>query len=85
MIVTEQVIKSVNGCAALWLVKEDGKVIGMLEKYPDTKEETHPFKAFSGVGFKSKFLSAYYGRTGREDAIRAIQNALVGVPTVRSF
>lgn len=79
MIVTEQVIKSVNGCAALWLVKEDGKVIGMLEKYPNNRQETHPFKAFSGVGFKSRFIEAFYGPTGREDAIKAIQNALVGV------
>ena len=78
-ITTEQVIKSVNGCAALWLVKEDGKVIGMLEKYPDTKEETHPWKSFLGVGFKSRFLSASYGRDGKYRAVRNIQNALVGV------
>lgn len=33
----------------LSLVREGGVVLGFIEKYPDTLEEQHPYKAFKAI------------------------------------
>lgn len=33
----------------LSLVKDDGVVLGFIEKYPDTATEQHPYKAFKAI------------------------------------
>jgi hypothetical protein len=73
----EQVRKAGTGTAALFIVKnEAGKVIGLLEKYRDTRHETHPWKAFIGVGMNAKYLGAHYGPTGKKDALNAVLAAV---------
>ncbi len=57
---------------AIYLVRVNGSVVGMLEKWRNTKTDTHPWKAFAGYGFDSKFVGAYYGRTGKQQAIDSI-------------
>jgi len=49
-----------EGRAAVHLVKVNGQVIGMLEKYPNTRTERHPWKAFAGYGRNRRFLGAFY-------------------------
>lgn len=33
----------------LYLVKEDGRILGFLEKHEDTPEETHPYKTYEAI------------------------------------
>jgi hypothetical protein len=68
--------KATGKGSALWLVHEDGKIVGMLEKYRDTRTETHPWKAFSGYGLTALYLGAFYQKDGgKKSAIEAIVNA----------
>jgi hypothetical protein len=75
--------------SGIWLVRRGETILGMLEKYTDTKSYYHPWKAFVGHGLAARFLGAYYeprkGWEVREDmnmggkngAINAIVNAAV--------
>ncbi len=47
--------------------------IGMLEKYRNNRSETHPWKAFAGIGMKARYIGAFYD--GREAALEAVLNA----------
>ena len=39
--------KAAKGVPAGYMVKFEGRVIGFLDKYRNTKTETHPWKAFA--------------------------------------
>jgi len=65
---TKLVKKARAKIAALYLVITDGKEIGLLEKYKNTKTETHPWKAFLGVGENAQYLGAIYGPAGKQRA-----------------
>jgi hypothetical protein len=62
--IVEQIVKGTAGQASVYLVKigpgGDEKIIGMLEKYPNTRTEKHPWKAFKGWGASREFLGAFY-------------------------
>lgn len=72
--------KAREGSPAIYLVKEGGTVIGMLEKYRDTRTEHHPWKAYLGYGASRRHLGAFYQSRagwpgndgGRDVAINAI-------------
>ena len=55
-----------------WVVRRNGNDIGLLEKYKDTKDETHPWKAFRGIGMACRYEGAFYGKDGREQAKAAV-------------
>jgi len=59
----------------------DGREIGLLTKYRDTRTEWHPWKAFAGIGMSSRFLAAYYPSEGGKDAALAAVVAAVGTPS----
>jgi hypothetical protein len=56
---------------ALYLVFRGADVIGMLEKYRDTRSERHPWKAFWGTGEKVSYLGAFYPEDGGRAAALA--------------
>lgn len=72
----EQQRKASNGSPALYLIKVDGSedkhIVGMLEKYTNTKTDTHPWKAFIGWGRDAQFSRSYYPEEGGKDAAIAM-------------
>lgn len=79
----EQIRKPTTKSTGLWLVKVDGRIVGMLERFKNSRTDTHPWKAFKGHGFDAKYLGAFYvdGEVpddgdiqfgGKDAAIRAI-------------
>jgi hypothetical protein len=44
----------------LLLVKRGETILGMLEKYKNTKSDYHPWKAWVGHGLTARFLGAFY-------------------------
>lgn len=56
--------------------RPDSRPLGFLEKYADTRDEVHPWKAYAfvpGVRDKSTYLGAFYkGDGGKDAAIQAI-------------
>ncbi len=56
----ERVKSAGKGSAALYLVRENGAIIGMVEKYRNNKTETHPWKAWAGHGLNAVYLKAFY-------------------------
>lgn len=72
MITVEQVEKAKGKSPALYLVKDSaGVVLGMLEKYRNTRTDTHPWKAYRGVGRDANFIGAYYPADGGKKAALA--------------
>ena len=73
----ELVRKATPGSYNLYTVTNHaGTIIGLLEKYPDTKTEKHPWKAFSGHGTNVKFLRSYYpDEGGKKAALAAVVTA----------
>jgi hypothetical protein len=59
-LVLEQVDKATAQTSGLWLVKRGETILGMLEKYKDTKSYYHPWKAWVGHGLTARFLGAFY-------------------------
>ena len=53
-------------------VDVNGKPVGLIEKLPAQSGYRHPWKAFVGIGFECKYVSAHYGRTGKQDAVDAV-------------
>lgn len=43
-----------------WVVAVDGRTVGTVEKFQDTKTERHPFKAYRGIGFAARYQGATY-------------------------
>jgi hypothetical protein len=88
-LVLEQVDKATTKKSGLWLVKRGETILGLLEKYKDTKSEYHPWKAFSGHGLTARFLGSFYeprfawdvlpdmNMSGKNGAIDAIVKASV--------
>jgi hypothetical protein len=76
-ITLELVKKARGGSTGMWLVKDsDGNILGLLEKYNDTRTDKHPWKAFLGHGASVKYLGAFYPELGgKTAAIRCIRLA----------
>ena len=75
-VVLEQVGKATSGRAAVFVVKLDGREIGLLEKYRDTRSDKQPWKAFAGIGVAARYLGAWYGgAAGRIMARNAVLQA----------
>lgn len=71
---TRQVRRGGNGTAALYVVIENGREIGLLEKYNDTRTEKHPWKSFQGVGMGCTFIGSFYEHEGgRQAALDSIE------------
>lgn len=77
---TEKLVSTIGG-EKLYLVKSDATVIGFISKRPDTRDETHPWKAFApswkpGVGaIVGEMLGAFYKRDGgKQAAIGALRS-----------
>jgi hypothetical protein len=45
--------------------------IGMLEKYPNTRTDKHPWKAIRGFGMGRKYIGAFYPEQGGKPAALA--------------
>ncbi len=60
--------KVVNRKYDTYLVKVDGEIIGLLEKWKNTRTDKHPWKAFKGHGAACTFLKAFYPEEGGKDA-----------------
>jgi hypothetical protein len=75
MLTTKEIRPATQGRAALHVVLEGDREVGLLEKYKNTKTETHPWKAFKGIGEACQYLGAFYGRSGKADALAAIAAA----------
>lgn len=60
---------------ARFVVIRDGREIGTLEKYKNTRTDTHPWKAFAPVGVNAQFLGAFYGSNAQLAAIGAVEGA----------
>lgn len=65
---------------ALYLVKEDGVVLGFLKKTKDTRDEQLPWQAFeasfrSGGPIVGKLIDSFFGRDGQKQAIKALKAA----------
>ncbi len=54
---------------ALYLVKNGDEIIGQMEKYRNTRYETHPWKAFLGTGHDREYVGAFYGKNGKDLAL----------------
>lgn len=71
------------------LAEGDAAILGMLEKYSNTRTDTHPWKAFAGWGANRVFLGTFwneidldavlrgedYNFGGKDAALEAILNA----------
>lgn len=67
----------ISGAGMAFAIVRDGEEIGFITKYRDTRTETHPWKAFVGIGEHSTFLGVAYGSDGKA---RAIQAVVDGIP-----
>lgn len=57
----------------LWVVEHNGREVGFIKRYANSKTYTHPWKAFRGIGFSAKFLGSFYAKEGgKRAAIAAI-------------
>ena len=57
------------------LVTRNGTEIGLLEKYPSSRSERHPWKAFRGIGDACKYVGAFYPEDGGKQAALAAVTA----------
>lgn len=83
--VTVTLVSKKSDRESVWVVKSAGRPIGLLTKFRNTRLDTHPIKAYAGVGFDARFLAAYYPEYndahpsekvgGRTEAIAAIVQA----------
>lgn len=65
--------KAKTGQAAQYLVVRGENVIGLPEKYNDTRCEQHPWKAFRGIGMACTFIRSFYPcEGGKAAAVAAI-------------
>ena len=52
----------------LWVVSNEGEEVGFVTKCRRTRGESHPWKAFRGIGFAAEFLGSFYPREGGKHA-----------------
>jgi hypothetical protein len=55
---------------AVYLVKRNGVVIGLLEKYPDSKYEKHPWKAL--LPYSGEMVGCFYPEEGGKASALAV-------------
>lgn len=55
-----------------WVIRQGQKDIGLIEKFKDDRYTKNPWKAFFGIGWVTKMIGAFYGKSGRQDAINAV-------------
>lgn len=55
-----QIKKATSKVSGLWLLKRGETILGLLEKFKDTKFYYHPWKAWVGHGLTAQFLGAFY-------------------------
>lgn len=82
MTVTTKKVSKPHQHEQVWVVAADGREIGLLVKIRDTRVDTHPYKAYLGIGAGSKLLGFYWTGPvpghpeektgGRQAAIQAI-------------
>lgn len=65
-----------GGIPFAFVVIRDGEEIGFITKHRDTRTETHPWKAFVGIGHHATYLGAVYGSDGKARAIQAIVDGI---------
>lgn len=56
-------------------VVADGKEIGFITKYKNTRTETHPWKAYSGKGETNKFLGTTF--VSEKYAVQMVVQAVI--------
>lgn len=61
-------VESKSGKLTTYYVKRGGTVIGILEKWRDTRTCKHPWKAYGGAFPPFQFLGAFYAERGGRDA-----------------
>lgn len=73
-----------RGQSIVYLLYEGEEIVGMLEKFRDTRTEHHPWKAFLGWGMSRRYLGAFYAERagwpaqpggGRPAALAAVRLA----------
>lgn len=66
---------------AAYMVKFEGRAIGFIEKYRNTRTETHPWKAFGAkpstehsgcFQYDATFFFTFYGADGKARAIMSL-------------
>ena len=69
--------KATKHLDSMEIVSVDGREIGIVTKYKNTKYEKHPYKAYRGIGYAAKYLGhlPFYGSVGRRKAINTILDA----------
>lgn len=81
----EQIRKAEGAQPALYLVKKDSYIIGQLEKYRDSRYETHPWKAIVGTGHARKYIGAFYGENGPEGVVRHADPKQAAIDAITQF
>lgn len=71
-ITTEQVRKAEQKMPALHLIRRGADIIGMVEKYRDSRTDKRPHKGFVGTGHNAIYVGAFYGSTSFLKAVRTI-------------
>lgn len=68
-----QIEKGGRQMPAVYLVFVGAAVdpVGILEKYPNTRTDKHPWKAIRGFGMGRKYIGAYYPEQGGKAAALA--------------
>lgn len=76
-ITTKLTLRAIGKYApARYIVAVDGKEIGHVEKYNNSRSEKHPWKAWLGVGENIGFSGSFFDVDGgKRAAIRALLNA----------
>jgi hypothetical protein len=65
-----------GGTPALYLVRDSaGDIVGLVEKFKNTRTDKHPWKAYLGFGMDAKFLGAFYDG-GCSAAVNAIADKI---------
>jgi hypothetical protein len=74
-----QVCEAKGRKSGFWLVQRGEAILGVLEKYKDTKSCKHPWKAFVGFGVTVRFLGAFYelNQGWRDDVNMGGKNAAI--------
>jgi hypothetical protein len=53
---------------------DTNEILGLIEKFDNTRTEKHPYKAFFGIGANIEYIGAYFPSCGgKAAAIRAIK------------
>lgn len=68
-----QVREATTKREGLWVVLIDGREVGFLTRFANSRTDVHPWKAFHGVGESARFLGSFYPcEGGKLSALRAV-------------